>query len=216
MAAQGDGTTSYLRTSTPYAPVTAAYSWSMWMLAPNPAVNSSPSRHAFALTNSTGGTPNGYDVSFAWDHTSAAFWKSAYHKGNNGTYYQAQYPGTPLSGVWQHVAATYDGTTLTLYYHGVASANIAAVAPGASFGNPDLTICAYDNTTGYFDGAVAEWTFWNVCLTAAQIMALKNRRSGDERPVQRDRQLQPAQHRQPDRDGQCPDQLQHHGQHHLL
>ena len=77
------------------------------------------------------------------------------------TGYLAFYNGTPYTsstvvplGVWSHVAATYNGTTLTLYFNGLnvySSAvtitdNSAAVAIG--YGN-------YSSSTEYFNGYIS-------------------------------------------------------------
>lgn len=173
MAAIGDGSADYLRTASTFSPLTTAYSWAFWYLPTGAPASGGASRHAFALTNSTGSDPNGYDVSFAWDHNSASFFKSAYHKNSNGTFAQAQHPGTPASSGWHHIAAVFNGSTLKLYYDGIEVASVAAMSLSASAGNPELTVCAYDNIAGGYDNrAIAQLAIWSSALTAAQILSI--------------------------------------------
>ncbi|MBO2007716.1 LamG-like jellyroll fold domain-containing protein [Hymenobacter negativus] len=82
-----------------------------------------------------------------------------------------------LVGAWHHVAATFNGTTRTIYLDGVA---VGSDTPG-SHTVPDarnLRI-GVTNTNGpsraeeYFPGSIDEVRVWNVGRTAAQINAAK-------------------------------------------
>ncbi len=173
MAAIGDGVGDYLRTAATFTPLTAAYSWAFWYLPTGAPASGGTSRHPFALTNSGGSNPNGYDINFAWDHNDAAFYKAAiHHNAAGGTFAKAQHPGTPASSGWHHVAAVFNGTTLKLYYDGIEVASVAASAPPSGDGNPELTVCSYNNVTGFDDQAVAEMAIWSVALTAAEVYSV--------------------------------------------
>ncbi len=172
MAATGDGAGDYLRTAATFTPITNEYTWAFWYFPTGAPVNGAPSRHPFAFVNSTGGTPGGYDVNFAWDHVDAAFYKSAVHRNAAGTFATAQYTGTPPSGRWVHIAGVFNGSTIKLYVDGVEAASEAASSPSGVMGNPELTVLAYDNTTGFDDASVGEVCIWDVALTAAEVLSI--------------------------------------------
>ena len=78
-----------------------------------------------------------------------------------------------LIGEWHHVAATYDGTTRTLYLDGVA---IGANQPRSAHIMPadarNLRIGSA-NSSEFFNGSIDEVRVWNVARTAAQLNAAK-------------------------------------------
>ncbi len=176
MAVTGDGAADYLLTASTFTPITSAYTWAFWYFPLGAPVNGAPAKHAFSFTNSTGASPNGYDVNFAWDHPNANTYKAAVHRNDDGSFALAQHPGTPGSAAWHHVAAVFNGSTLKLYYDGLEVASVAASAPPAGDGSPELTVLAYDGGTGAsaFDtGSIGNLAIWNTNLTAAQIMLLR-------------------------------------------
>ena len=68
---------------------------------------------------------------------------------------------------WQHIAATYDGTTVSLYYNGNSVST-----PSSSTGN--ITNTSKTLTIGvrggnYFSGRIANAKIYNTALTASQI-----------------------------------------------
>jgi hypothetical protein len=80
-----------------------------------------------------------------------------------------------LSGHWHHVAATFDGTTRTIYLDGVA---VGSDTPGNhTVPSPsNLRIgCTNDPSSGgnyeYFNGSIDEVRIWNVARSAAQMKA---------------------------------------------
>jgi hypothetical protein len=90
------------------------------------------------------------------------------------------------NGVWHHVAATYDGSTWTLYLDGVADATFAvgSVTPRAdsiqhaAIGTAlNSTGAVGTQTQGFFDGVLDEPRIWNYARSAAQIA------SGMGRPI---------------------------------
>jgi chitodextrinase len=74
----------------------------------------------------------------------------------------------PAAGTWQHLAATYDGTTAKFYVDG---ALVASKAYSGSVGNSNTwRIGAYGTTPGgFFDGNVDEVRIYDHALTAAQV-----------------------------------------------
>lgn len=78
-----------------------------------------------------------------------------------------------LSGHWHHVAATFDGTTRTIYLDGVA---VGSDTPGGhAVPIPSNLRIGCTNGPGggyeYFNGSIDEVRVWNVARTAAQIKA---------------------------------------------
>ncbi len=86
-------------------------------------------------------------------------------------YNDLEVPTPSLVGAWHHVAATYDGTTRTLYLDGKA---IGADQPGTHGvpGANNLRIGSA-NSGEYFNGLIDEVRVWNVARTAAQLNTAK-------------------------------------------
>lgn len=76
--------------------------------------------------------------------------------------------GTLVLNTWQHVAATYDGTTMTIYVDGnvVASSN-AALTIGQS--NQSLVIGNYTASGRPFIGTIDEVRIWSVARSETEI-----------------------------------------------
>ena len=75
---------------------------------------------------------------------------------------------TPTVGQWQHVAATYDGTTARFYVDGVETAS-APYAGNVGDGN-SWRIGAYGApATGFFDGSVDNVRIYDRALSAGEI-----------------------------------------------
>ncbi|WP_162910835.1 LamG-like jellyroll fold domain-containing protein [Hymenobacter oligotrophus] len=76
-----------------------------------------------------------------------------------------------LAGAWHHVAATFDGTTRTIYLNGVA---IGSDTPtGHAVPNANNLRIGSTNNGEYFPGSIDEVRVWNVARTAAQLNAAK-------------------------------------------
>jgi hypothetical protein len=74
---------------------------------------------------------------------------------------------SPTPGQWQHLAATYDGTTARFYVDGV---EVAARTFGGNAGDSNTwRIGAYGAPAGFFDGAVDEIRVYDRALTAAEV-----------------------------------------------
>ncbi|HEU4334651.1 MAG TPA: LamG-like jellyroll fold domain-containing protein, partial [Candidatus Eisenbacteria bacterium] len=88
---------------------------------------------------------------------------------------------TPIpagTGAWHHVAATYDGTTWTLYLDGAVDATLAVGRPLAATSVSPVAIASALTSTGaaagFFAGAVDEVRIWSTARTPAEIVASMN------------------------------------------
>jgi hypothetical protein len=82
------------------------------------------------------------------------------------------------TGIWHHVAATYDGTTWRLYLDGNLEATLAVAQPVASASDVAVSLATALNSTnlaaGFFDGVVDEVRIWNLARTQAEIQSTAN------------------------------------------
>ena len=104
-------------------------------------------------------------------------------------------PAQPVAGEWQHVAATYDGTTARFYIDGT---QVASRAVAGSVGGSDTwRIGAYGSRPGgFFDGLDRRVRIYNRALSAAEIQTDMN-----QPPSRRRRHDAAERARHPDRDG---------------
>ena len=96
--------------------------------------------------------------------------------GNGSTFPEVlSATGALTLNTWQHVAATYDGTTMRIFRDGVQIGSAAQTTAIAATTNP-LTIGDYAVTPGtrVFAGKIDEVRVWNVVLSPAQLMANMN------------------------------------------
>jgi hypothetical protein len=94
--------------------------------------------------------------------------------GNGGTWYNTNSVATPTLNVWQHVAATWDGTVVSIYVNGVLSGTTtpAISTLGNASNNP---VWLGGNTWNeYFTGNIDEVRVWNVARTQCDINTYKN------------------------------------------
>lgn len=109
------------------------------------------------------GSPTGASTGFE-----VGFWNnSANCILGTGTGWWQVSPGVPLDGAWHHYAATYDGTTLTVYIDGaVAGSGTNAYAPSTT-----TVTLANGNGRGAMSGSLSQVAFYTAALTAARISA---------------------------------------------
>jgi hypothetical protein len=79
--------------------------------------------------------------------------------------------GTLQAGVWQHVAGTYDGTNIRVYYNGTLVGTLAH--PGTAGGAAELFLGAF-NLAGFYHGLIDEVRVWSVTRSGVQIQAAMN------------------------------------------
>ncbi len=98
-----------------------------------------------------------------------------FHMWQNG--HQGAVGVTQLaSGVWYHLAGTWDGTTASVYINGVLDSQSSFVGPMTANSEPlrigilGLPCCPYP-----FYGAIDEVRIWNRARTASEINAYKNK-----------------------------------------
>ena len=77
------------------------------------------------------------------------------------------------ASTWTHLAATYDGTTLSLYVNGVQVSSLPQTGAIASSTNP-LQIGGDTNLGQFFAGTIDEVRVYNAALTSAQIQSDMN------------------------------------------
>ena len=86
---------------------------------------------------------------------------------------------TPVAmNVWQHAAATYDGSTWRLYLNGVQDAQLSVGRPPRSDSIEHASLATALNSTGvaagFFAGVLDEARVWNFARTAQDIANNKN------------------------------------------
>jgi Concanavalin A-like lectin/glucanases superfamily/Bacterial Ig domain/Immunoglobulin domain len=82
--------------------------------------------------------------------------------------------GVIATGVWYHVAWTYDQSAMTLYVNGLPVAtNVIGPKPIVA-SSSNLRISGDDNLHVYFDGLIDEPSIYNRALSSAEIQAIYN------------------------------------------
>lgn len=93
----------------------------------------------------------------------------------NGSWNELNSPANVVTtGVWYHIAATYDGTTMIIYVDGVQVAATTVVNINFSSPNQNLTLGAWSYIGRHLNAAVDEVRVWNIARTAAQIQHYMN------------------------------------------
>ncbi|MEM9022946.1 MAG: LamG-like jellyroll fold domain-containing protein, partial [Bacteroidota bacterium] len=80
---------------------------------------------------------------------------------------------TPALNTWTHVAATYDGTTMTIYQNGVLDASMVVSGSGALISNTNPLRIGGGHAVNYvpyeFTGRIDEVRVWNTLRSAGEI-----------------------------------------------
>jgi phosphatidylinositol-3-phosphatase len=79
-------------------------------------------------------------------------------------------PGVVNLGVWSHLVATYDGSTMTVYVNGTARAAKALIGPIDTSAN-GLYLGSSLNSYDYFPGSLDEVAVYPTALAAARVQA---------------------------------------------
>ena len=76
------------------------------------------------------------------------------------------------TGVWYHVAYTYDQSAMKLYCNGLPVATNVIGAKAIATSTSNLHISGDDNSHSYFDGLIDEPTVYNRALSATEVAAI--------------------------------------------
>lgn len=168
MAISANGTTNKIVANVAInATVMATPSFAFWYKGAR-TPGSAAIRAPFGLASSTGT----YFFDFTWDHTSVGARQAVSGRESGGAFKDAKLTSTLSSGVWYHIAGTYDGTNVKAWLNGVAEATTACAAFPTT---PDPTISAFTNNAGtgqFVDGDIAELGVWKTPLSTDDIVQL--------------------------------------------
>lgn len=87
-------------------------------------------------------------------------------------------PATYSGGTTYHVAATYDGTTLSLYKNGAVVASTAPAEAMENMASKEIRIGCLNTTTQLVNAVIDDVGFWSRALTFNEVTLLYNRGSG--------------------------------------
>jgi hypothetical protein len=127
-----------------------------------------------AWVNKTSATKNDVGVVGSWTGSGPMIWvdhlATRYHLTLGGGYSGYLDSGqSPVAGQWQHLAATYDGTTARFYIDGTQVAS----RTNGSVGSSDMwRIGAYGSSPGgFFDGLIDDVRIYDEPLSGSEIQA---------------------------------------------
>jgi len=100
----------------------------------------------------------------------------------NGVPHYADIPNIAQANVWQHIAFTYDGNTIKLYYNGVnvVSTSVSGVIlyNEADLSNLSIGTKSINALGMYWIGGIDEIGIWNRSLSSEEVSLLYNNGSG--------------------------------------
>ena len=202
-----DGTSQYATTpDSNDLDLTSAITIAAWV---KPEMVGSSNVPQQIVQKATTGSTNGYEIGLT-GATSTAPQKAfiRFNKSSSGDTYRATSTTVyPTDGnTWIHVAGTWDGSTIRLYYNGVQQGSVPFAGPIATnslaigVGGPPIL-----DTSRMFKGAIDDVRIYDRALSAGEIAALASV-SGQHRPRCADAQ-QPGEWWHRDRhlaDARCP------------
>jgi hypothetical protein len=131
------------------------YSWSAWIRGDSQPVCDALGTNGQPIWNADS------QFNFGWQHTGCSFNQAAAHSDGDvesaAGWKSTQIPGAALAATtWQHIAATYDGTTLRVYGDGALQASTPhgppiAAAGSFSIGNGGDNVTRFTNFAGQID-----------------------------------------------------------------
>src|SRR5438128_4628205 len=114
------------------------------------------------------GLGTGHDATFWFSGTTVAF-KTQDASGT--TVVDRRLSSSITTGIWYHLAATFDGTTVKGYLDGVQACSASAAATTIRSSNIKIGSSGYA-VNNFFDGIIDEVLIYNRALTAEEIAAL--------------------------------------------
>jgi alpha-tubulin suppressor-like RCC1 family protein len=98
-------------------------------------------------------------------------WYQVYPDGWSGA--ACYQPSAITTGTWYHVAATWDGTTVTLYVNGAQVAqSVTGTVPATGAGYMSIGQDYYGNSGAFTSGTIDDVRVYNRALTATDVMTL--------------------------------------------
>ncbi len=94
--------------------------------------------------------------------------------GNGAAWHQTTSAVTPTVNVWQHVAATWNGTVASIYVNGVLSGTTTPGITSLGNGGSNPVLLAGNTMNENFIGDIDEVRIWNVVRTQCEINNYKN------------------------------------------
>lgn len=166
MALTGNGTSEYIRTTSPLAAGLTRYTFHLFYR--NAAIPGNALNDAI-FSISDAGT---YDVTLYWDHTATA--QAIRHLNAGATTNIATF-STPLTAdTWHGLGGRFDGSNVDAFLNGVVDGTAAGADPDAT---DTPTPCALAGAVGaaeFDNGTICEVALWNVALTTGEMLALGN------------------------------------------
>jgi hypothetical protein len=158
-----NGTTQYTTViDTPSLRITSAITLSAWI---KPTSLAGP---YYILKKAKQSATNGYELSISG--TGTAFFR--FNQFTSANTYRVDTKSALTTSTWVHIAATFNGTTLTIYRNGIADSSKTVSAVSIVSNNLSLGIGAEPDGVAKFPGAIDDARVYNGALTAAQILAL--------------------------------------------
>lgn len=159
-----DGTNDYVLTS--YSPAVSAFSISLWVKYGTVS----------ALTNFFAQGDTNLSVNGMWSVgvNATSQWRVIL---NTGSLRQAVESTTATSGTWNHLVATYSGSTLALYRQGSLVASVSAASTTTHSGSA-ITLGARLGPANLVAGRVDDARFFTSAIDASDVSYLYNSGSG--------------------------------------
>jgi sugar lactone lactonase YvrE len=115
------------------------------------------------------GLPGQENYSLSLDGAGSAYIDVYVGNVNAGIHYSANSTSHCVVGQWCHVAGTYDGSNLRMYFNGVLESTAAAPTAFATIGLNVIIGARYNTIASFYHGMVDELTIHNGALNAGEI-----------------------------------------------
>lgn len=130
----------------------------------------------FDREDTSTGFRDGYNLFFLGSaSTTTYFYSERFVAGTNTSVGYVTDQSTTVN-VWQQIVATYDGTTLSMYYNGNSVGTPVTTTGNISNTSKTLTLAVRGGQ--YFGGRIANAKIYNIGLTAAQVAQNFNAQRG--------------------------------------